>query len=167
MKSKQKSLIVLSFVIVLLFLGCASQTEYQRQAKFIESEYAPYAGKGTSSIVGQAFLKTRGGDIKFAAGNMVTLNPVTTYSTEWFNIYILQNRRMELTDPRTTPFNRQTTADGNGNFEFRNLRAGEYYIATYVYWQVPSSGGLRQTGRIFGKRVKVGKGESVKVILTH
>jgi hypothetical protein len=164
---KLRALFVL--FLVLLIAGCATTvtTPVQRNAVFIESEYEPYKGKGTASIAGQAFAKTRAGDVKYAAGNTIFLNPVTSYSTEFFNILVQQQQIPSPPDPRIYHYNRQTIADGNGNFEFKNLPPGEYYIHTIITWEVPSRYGLQTTGGAIGTRVKVGPGETIKAIVTH
>ena len=41
------------------------------------AEYAPFLEEGTGVVSGQAFMKTRGGDVKLGAGNTVTLDPIT------------------------------------------------------------------------------------------
>ena len=78
-------------ISTVLFCGCATMQPQRvpRTAVFNEDEYATYAGDGTATITGQAFVKTRGGDVKFGAGNKVFLNPVTTYSTEWYQKYVI------------------------------------------------------------------------------
>jgi len=45
-----------------------------------EDELRSYAGTGPCAIRGQAFLKTRGGDVKYGAGELVTLMPDTALS---------------------------------------------------------------------------------------
>lgn len=138
---------------------------YQRQAQFIEAEYAFSAGTGTGRLTGQAFTKTRGGDVKFAAGNPVYLNPVTSYSAEWFEVNVKQNRLMTQPDPRTEKYRRTTTADGSGNFEFDGLPAGDYYVASSIFWEVPGPNGLSHTGSIVGEKVTIKAGETTKVIV--
>lgn len=138
---------------------------HQRQAQFIEAEYAFAAGKGTGRLTGQAFTKTRGGDVKFAAGNPVYLNPVTSYSTEWFELNIKQGIMLTPPDPRNEKYRRTTTADGSGNFEFEGLPAGDYYVASGIFWEVPGPNGLSRTGSSVGEKVTIKDGETTKVIV--
>jgi len=155
----------LLFLVFSTLFSCAHII--QRQARFINDEYAPYRLPGTSVIHGQAFLRTRGGDVKFAAGRTISLNPVTSYSTEWFELGIMQGNILSSPDPRIKPFNKTTIADGMGIFEFTDLPAGEYYVATAIIWEIPSQWGMRSTGGTVGAKTKVGPGQKVKIILTR
>jgi len=151
-----------------LYVGCVvpQQTKIQRQQHFIEQEYAPYRQKGTGRIVGQAFARTRGGDVKVAAGSLVVMNPVTSYSTEWFRYWVSGKMPMlGAPDPRILEFSRSTRADAGGNFEFSDLAEGEYYVCSSVFWEVPSRYGLDRTGDWLGSKVKVKNGEVTKAIL--
>jgi hypothetical protein len=155
--------------VLVVLTGCTEQVSYlHRKAVFVEAEYAPYNIPGTGKVVGQTFLKTRGGDVKYGAGNIVYMNPVTSYSTEWFES-IKQLTRLEDPDPRTNKYNLQTMADGEGRFEFDNLPAGEYYIMCNIFWEVPSGrhGYMKTTGNPAYSRVKVENGKTTKTIVTR
>ena len=149
------------FALVTLCCALVAGCVFPRMATFNEAEYAPYAQPGTGSISGQAFLKTRGGEVKYGAGNEIYLNPVTTYSTEWFQETVLNNRRLKPADSRTDPFHWVTSADGQGNFQFENLPAGEYYVACVVAWQVDGW----TTGDWVHARVAVREGEHVERVI--
>lgn len=139
-----------------------------RLIPFNEAEYTPYAQPGTATITGEAFLKTRGGDVKKGAGNKVYLNPVTSYSTEWYQRGVLGGQLLEPADERARPFFRETLADSDGRFEFQNLPAGEYYLACPIVWEVPIGyGNTMPTGGWAHARIKVGPGERVRAILTR
>lgn len=159
-----------AFVAVVAF-GCASlkvKPPQPRVAVFDATEYAAYAGKGTGKLTGQGFMKTRGGDVKLCAGEAVYLNPVTSYSTEWFNATVA-GIALEPADPRASEFIRSTLGGADGHFEFNELPAGEYYVMTTVRWEVPSSyqGGLTPQGGPVGARVSIRNGATTNVILTQ
>lgn len=154
-------------MLIALLGGCALNKPVERTSTFNETEYAPYAGTGTSSITGQAFAKTVGGDVKFAAGNSISLNPVTVYSTEFYNTLVIQQKAITAPDTRAAQYNRTTIADGNGNFEFHKLPAGEYYVTTILTWSAPGMNGPVPTGAALGAKVSVGPGETAKVIVTR
>jgi len=165
--------IVFLIIFSVYFISCGSSnfdTEneiHQRTAQFIESEYLPYGDTGTSIITGQAFLKTRGGDVKYGAGCMVYLNPVTTYSTEWFTYGIIKEMSLSKADQRIDKYHWETMADGFGNFEFKNLPTGEYYLACNITWEVPGKYNLVTTGGYAYAQAKISTGETIKVIVTR
>ena len=65
---------LLFFVFALVENGCVPIQEVRplpRSEQFRAEDLVPYAEKGTSSIIGEAFLKTRGGSVKKGAGETV------------------------------------------------------------------------------------------------
>lgn len=162
-------LLFLAAFLFSIFSGCVAPQPRKavRKATFIEEEYAKYRAPGTCTITGQAFLKTRGGDVKFGAGNEVHLNPVTSYSTEWYTSFIQQGRLLEDPDSRAMPFHKVVRADGNGRFKFTDLPPGDYYLACPIYWEIPSQYGLQQTGGWAHQKVSVSDGKSVDTVLTR
>jgi len=134
---------------------------------FDEQDFAQYAAAGTSSIVGQAFLKTRGGDVKLGAGNEVLLCPVTPYSTEYFERQVVREEQLQPPDERILRYFKSTVADASGRFEFKNLPAGEYFLGCKITWEVQGVAGTETVGGAAYARVRVDSGEVAKVILTR
>jgi hypothetical protein len=152
-------------VAILALAGCAVPQQ-PRLAKYNAVEYAPYAGVGTAKITGQAFAKTVGGDVKFAAGNRVWLYPVTSMTIEWYQTAFEQGKPMQAGDQRMMQHSKMVLADGSGNFEFARLPAGNYYLVSQISWGVPTGYFVTQTGAAVHKKVHVNDGESIRVILT-
>lgn len=155
--------------------GCVAPSVYRgpppplSRMPFPEAEYAALNKVGTATVRGQAFLKTRGGDVKTAAGNPVYLNPVTSYSNEWYSRSYLTGQRMEPPDPRLTPYMPNQTADGSGRFTFSNVPAGEYYVTSLVTWEAATGYkfSMETQGGIVTKKITVKDGETVEVIVTR
>jgi hypothetical protein len=167
MMSRGCALVIVLLVLALFLIQCAGPkaSVYHRQAAFVEEEYAPYVHPGASTIIGQALVETEDGEVKYGAGSAVYLNPVTTYSTEWFNVGILQGKAMSKPDERVWPYHRSVTTDEKGNFEFNDLAPGEYYLATTISWQIPGEKEPATIGVNVGSKVEVGEGETASVIL--
>ena len=144
-----------------------------RQFSFNPSEYAKYEESGTGSIVGEAFLRTRGGDIKRGAGVRVYLIPKTLYAMEWLYLEQTLGRQMiPPVEPQLMKYVQSTVADSAGQFEFTNLPSGKYHVACEIFWSVPgiTPGGTvysRQTGGIAKADVIVQSGQKTKAILTQ
>lgn len=128
-------------------------------------EYAPYRVAGTAVITGQAFLTTRGGDVKRAAGRQVILDPATPYATRWWQRVGIDTERFVLTPPdaRYQNARRTTTADADGRFRFTGLAPGTYIVRTVVTWEAPGSG---LQGGVVGAEAKIGAGETKDVIVS-
>jgi len=151
-------------VLAALMGGCstttAPQTQPVQQQKIppeLAAEYAAYAGSGTASILGQAFLRTRGGEVRVAAGELVTAEPGTLIALEY-----MKRASLRPAWPEAVATRRSTTADAEGRFTFRDLPAGRWLILSQVYWEVPTSTlvgvTLRPTGGVVFNVVEVEPG---------
>jgi len=154
-------------ILATLLVGCVATIPQKRSATFNPAEYEPYLKKGSAIITGQAFMKTRGGDVKYGAGNLVYLSPRTTYSDEFYQRVILQGGNLQKADDRVMLYIRTTQADGSGSFEFKDVPAGEYYAYCPIVWEVPSQYGMINTGGWAYSRIRIADGEAKKVILTR
>ena len=140
-----------------------------KRIPFPLDEYKTLPVKGSATIRGQAFIKTKGGDLKFAGGKEVLLNPVTSYSLQWWETAYLNNKLMEDPDSKIYDYIKKQIADGSGKFEFNKVPAGEYIIATKVTWQTSpgDSGSMVRQGGHVAKRIVVKDGDEIDVVLTR
>lgn len=138
------------------------------ESRFEYNEFENAMKKGACKVTGQAFLKTRGGDVKFGAGCTVELLPLNAYMRERVNRGLIGGENLEAIMPIiSTAFTRRTTADGNGNFEFSDLPDGEWVALCSIYWEVPGPYRTSPTGgKAFGT-AKVKGGESARIIVTR
>lgn len=132
-------------------------------------EYASLPMAGTASISGQAFLKTRGGEVKTGAGEVIGLYPKTSYSDQWYETAVKKGLAMEPPDQRLESYLRKVIADADGRFSFSGLPAGDFYLAAIVTWEAPTGRGWLETqGGLVARPVSVRDGESVEdFILTR
>lgn len=135
---------------------------------FPVSEYESLLKTGSATVVGEAFLRTRGGDVKTAAGYTVFLNPVTSYSRQWHEVSYLHGRALSRSDPRIEQYVRSTTADSAGRFRFTNVPAGDYYVVTDVVWETPVGyvAGMERQGGKLVKEIHIDEGQTAEIILT-
>ncbi|HJU05845.1 MAG TPA: carboxypeptidase-like regulatory domain-containing protein [Nitrospiraceae bacterium] len=164
-----KSFLVYGALPAMGLMACAPVVQ-TRLATFNQAEYEPYGGEGTATISGEAFLRTRAGDIKKGAGNTVYLNPVTTYSTEWFERAVLGGEQLAAADEQAQAYERSAVTDSKGRFTFERLPPGEYYVACPITWKVPgyfgyAQGTIEKTGGWVYAKVKIGAGRHKEIIL--
>ena len=166
--------------LTLLFLAMAGFTvaclgSYRHQrptytltTPFDEQALLKISNKGTAGISGQAFLRTRGGDVKYGAGNAVYLVPSTAYTDDLMAAVARGQDFYQSADPRLGKYMKKTTADASGNFEFQELAAGEYHVLCPIYWEyVVSRYETNRTGRLVQKKVTVGDGQFIRIMLTY
>ncbi len=157
---------VIFSIVALALSGCV--TPVKQTVPFDEAAFQWSTVKGSASIVGSAFLKTRAGDVKLGAGNMVELIPVTPYTKERFQIaaQLELNVPRDARDSRLAKYIHTTIADAQGSFEFRNIPAGEYVLSCVIQWQYGSELGVVTTGGQAIAFVSVADDETKKVVLT-
>jgi hypothetical protein len=163
--------IVLLSWLAFILSACASYAPPQpvMRMPFPQAEYEALPKTGTAVVTGQAFLKTRGGDVKTAAGNAVVLNPVTSYSTEWFEKNYLGHQSLTAEDIRLDRYLIKTVADASGRFTFKKVAPGDYYLTTTVTWETATGyqGELEVQGGFLSRRITVVDKQELDVILTR
>ena len=64
--------------------------------------------------------------------------PVNAYTTEIMQRTVVQRENLQDPDPRFQKYVRQVETDGDGNFVFRNVPPGDYYVSCDVTYSYPS-----------------------------
>ena len=154
---------IVLLLIALFMIGCART--YEREATFIQEEYAPYEGKGTAQVCGQAYLSLDGGNQHVAPGNNVLLAPVTSYTKEAFKIKVLRGRNMVAPDPDAVKFEKHTKTDDEGRFCFADLPAGDYYVVADIV--LPSSTKEHRESQLAHAKASVKAEENVYILVTR
>lgn len=155
---------------VLLLSACVPSTPAPPPTPLVALDSASVAwaeGTGTATVEGQAFMKTRGGDVKYGAGNTVLLIPNTPHSFDWYARITAGRQTPPELDPRLARLVRKTTAGGDGRFKFENVPPGPYLILTSVTWEAPTSYGLSMQGGYLGTAVVAENGKTQSVIITQ
>jgi hypothetical protein len=124
------------------------------------AELSRFLTAGTSTIQGQAFLRTRGGSVIYGAGSRVFLVPYIQYTNMRF-----RNGFDVSSDPVLSKYTRQTIADANGNFAFSDVPAGAYVAVSEVYWEAPRGRFMEKQGGTVQAIIQVAQGQTVKAIL--
>lgn len=157
---------VVAAVFTLGLLGLLNPPYYSREFTdiLIPSGDALRMSQGKGSVYGQAFLKTVGGDVKYAAGSVVSLCPESI--REQFAIEAARAIRDLEQVSVSAQYCRHMKADAEGRFEFNGLGPGDYFVLTSITWQSPSEDGLRSNGGIAQESFTLKEdGETARVIV--
>ena len=127
---------------------------------------------GGGRVEGQAFTETRGGEVRHATGDTITIRPDTPYVRDALEFLAFKRRPAEglvTSDPDLDfldDFKRQTIGDADGRFTFDNLAPGKYIVSAVISWEAPGSEALLpQLVEVVGF-ADVREGETTKVIAT-
>jgi hypothetical protein len=99
-----------------------------KRIAFPVSEYyrLPRMGKGT--VKGSIYLQGGYGNRIAGASTRLYLNPVTSYSKQWYNESYLGGHQMQKADDRLFNYLKFTASDSNGEFAFYGVPSGDYYL---------------------------------------
>lgn len=155
-------------LLLLLFLAsCSSKPRpapplpvVQPAPRINLEEIKPYAVKGTSTVTGQAFLKTIYGGVIPAAGERVKLIPSTTTvdaaitdspDSAYFSVLSDLDGKGVRVD----------ISDASGHFKFTEVPPGKYWVVTLA-----PGNGRWGVGSLIGRAV-VKSGDQLKIIVSN
>ncbi|MBU0480278.1 MAG: carboxypeptidase-like regulatory domain-containing protein [Proteobacteria bacterium] len=121
----------ITWIILLLFIltGCATQ-----RIPFPETELSRITIKGDHTIQGEIFLIDQFEEKQVGIEQEVTLEPVSSYSDQWYTVSYLGNRSIKKADPRYEQYVARTQSDKEGKFSITGVAPGEYYLTGTVGW---------------------------------
>jgi len=160
----------LSFLLISLFLlNCIStQPQQKREGRrpFDPAEYKFVKVNGESQINGQILVPQRKGEDTPCSGCIITLNPATSYSEEFYIKTVQNGIPIEEADLRVLKYIRKTVTDNSGKFVFKNIAKGKYYLYSPIVYELrkPTGGYIKTNGYIY-KTVRIKKGEEIDIIL--
>lgn len=167
-----KKLVVVGLSILAL-AGCRGPQTLEPSTDFDANAASIINKKGSGSVSGQAFLKQAGGGVVTCAGNEIVLIPETDYATQRLQMYYgssdygYRNLYMGgVTDAEEEgyySYTRTTVCDAQGNFKFKNVANGTYYLTTSVIWAVSQ---YSHAGGALMHKVEVKNGRNSEVIMT-
>jgi len=132
----------LSLILTFLLLtGCAV-----KRIPFNESDFTGLQIKGDKTVSGQLFLVDQLEEKQVAGKAEVTLQPVTPYSNQWYEVTYLGTHSIEKADSRYNEYVRRTLTNPEGSFTINDVGPGDYYLSGVVHWKAATcSGNVVQT----------------------
>jgi hypothetical protein len=132
---------------------------------FPQEEYNRLARTGSATIKGSIYLESPTGEKIYGRQTRLYLNPVTSYSRQWYHESYLGGRKMAKADPRLFNYLKFTTSDKTGRFAFYGVPAGSYYVIGVVRCGQECGFDTPQNIRV-AREVTVGSGGTVDVELS-
>lgn len=103
------------------------QTKMER-INFPADEYNHLAKRGKGTVKGLIYLKDAYGRAIFGKSTRLYLNPITSYSKQWYNESYIGGYKMQKADDRLFNYLRFTASDDEGRFAFYGVPTGKYYL---------------------------------------
>jgi len=102
--------------------------EKMARITFPTSEYYSLPRTGRGTIKGTIYISDSYGSRVLGSGTRLYLNPITSYSKQWYVESYLGGNRMQKADARLFNYLKFTAADSNGRFAFYGVPNGSYYL---------------------------------------
>jgi len=102
--------------------------EKMARITFPTSEYYSLPRTGRGTIKGTIYISDSYGSRVVGSGTRLYLNPITSYSKQWYVESYLGGNRMQKADSRLFNYLKFTAADSNGRFAFYGVPNGSYYL---------------------------------------
>jgi len=157
---KRINTILMSLLGILLLSGCIhreliisgpsgtqSQTESNTTGKLDEKlsdgtvipriafpveEYRRFAKTGNGTVKGVIYLADAYGKRIYGKQTRLYLNPVTSYSKQWYQESYIGGYKMEKADKRLYNYLKFTASNAQGKFAFYGVPSGSYYVVGIV-----------------------------------
>ena len=151
---------------ILLLSACASGPEIVQRIPFDLAEYADLPSSGNANVTGQAFIKASDGTLHYPDNAKARLNPVTSYSKQWYEVNYLKRKNISLADPRYLEYVYKAEFDKEGHFSFSHIPAGKYYVSAPIFWMVETKQAdgsilMKRHGRFICQEILVAEGQTL------
>jgi len=125
---------------------------------FPVGEYSRIRKTGRSTVSGTVYLENSYTSDKFIGQKVkLYLNPVTSYSEQWYQESYLGGYKMSKSDPRLYNYLKFTMSNADGKFNFFGVAAGQYYLVGTITCGSECGFSGTQTVRLV-KEISVGRG---------
>jgi len=111
--------------------GTADGTVIPRVA-FPEDEYRRLAKSGNGTVKGVIYVSDAYGKKIYGKQTRLYLNPVTSYSKQWYSESYIGGYKMAKADKRLYNYLKFTASNAQGKFAFYGVPSGSYYVIGMV-----------------------------------
>ena len=127
---------------------------------FPVSEYRHLSKRGRSTVSGKVYITNRLTNDEIVKSKVkLWLNPVTSYSRQWYNEVYLGGNKLTKTDKRLFNYLKFTYSSSDGHFNFFGVPTGEYYLTATIQCSV-ECGYRKNKSVLLVEKVYVGRGKT-------
>ena len=103
-----------------------------KRIPFPQSEYHYLAKTGKATIKGKVYLVDAYEQAILGKNTRLYLNPITSYSKQWYKQSYLSRKKMQKADKRLFNYLKFTSSNKDGLFAFYGVPSGSYYLVGTV-----------------------------------
>ena len=105
-----------------------------RQTPFNPADFSSTLRPGSGVVTGQVSVDSEYHGMIHPHFQPIVLVPVNSYTTENVQRRFINGENLHSADPRIDQYSRTVDTDGGGNFTFRGVPSGEYYLEGEIPW---------------------------------
>ncbi len=140
-------------------------TKIISRTSFPTTEYQRLRRSGDMSVKGTIFITNLDGKKIYGKHTRLYLNPVTSYSRQWYRESYIGGHKMAKTDSRLYNYLKFTTSNARGKFAFYGVARGSYYVVGTVKCALECGYDTPKVIRI-AKEITVGSPDSTNISLS-
>jgi len=106
-----------------------SKSQIIERMSFPVDEYKRIPRRGSNTVSGKIYLENSHSSLEIKGKKIkLWLNPVTSYSRQWYQESYLGGYKLSKTDKRLYNYLKFTYSDNSGKFNFFGVPSGDYYL---------------------------------------
>lgn len=144
-----------------------SKDTVMERMPFPVSEYRQIPTRGSSSVTGMVYLENSHSSLQVKGQKLkLWLNPVTSYSRQWYEQSYLGGYKLSKTDKRLYNYLKFTYSDSTGKFGFFGVPAGDYYLTATMSCGEECGYSEKKSIRLV-REISVGRGTTTVDLMKH
>jgi hypothetical protein len=130
-------------------------------------EYKRVPKRGSHTVSGTVYLENSHSSLQIKGKKVkLWLNPVTSYSIQWYEVSYLGGYKLSKTDKRLFNYLKFTYSNDSGKFNFFGVPAGDYYLTGTISCGQECGYGEEKSIRLV-REISVGRGVTSVDLMKH
>ncbi|CAA6807304.1 MAG: Unknown protein [uncultured Sulfurovum sp.] len=144
-----------------------NRNEVIERMSFPTGEYRSVQIKGTHTVSGTIYLENSHNALKIKGKKIkLWLNPVTSYSRQWYQESYLGGYKLSKTDSRLYKYLKFTYSNNSGKFNFFGVPRGDYYLSGSMSCGEACGFNAKKSLRLV-REISVGSGVTTVDLMKH